>query len=349
MIHTVKSKQQGWKKVDFSSLEFGQIPTDHMFVNDFGPNGWQEAQIVPYSPMSYSPFTAAFHYGQTVFEGLKAYRTKSGQISIFRPKDHARRFNRSLERMCMPTVPEGLFLYALNELLKIDSEWVPNLDGSSLYVRPFMFATQDKLGVHISERYRFMIVCTPVGQYYSRPLSVKIEQEYARAFPGGSGFAKCGGNYGISFYPYKKAHDEGFDQIIWTDAATHTYVEESGTMNIGFIVDKKLITPPAGETILKGITRDSLLAIASEAGFCIEERPIGYRDILSLIENGKKVEAFGIGTAATIAPIERIYADGKVYQTHCAPNAHMFTLKKRLEAIRIGEAPDSWNWNWMVK
>lgn len=348
MIQLEQSAQEGWRETDFNHLAFGHTATDHMFVADYKQNAWSEARIVPYARMELSPFTSALHYGQTVFEGLKAYRQADGRISIFRPKDHAKRFNRSLKRMCMPAVPEDLFMEALNKLIDQEQHWVSDVEGTSLYIRPFMFATDDKLGVQISGNYRFMIVCSPVGKYYSNALKVKIEQHYARAFCGGTGFAKCGGNYGMSFYPYLQAHNEGFDQVIWTDAATHQFIEESGTMNIGFIIDQKLVTPSVDETILDGITRDSLLKIASKDGLEVEERLIDYHEIVSAVEQGKAVEAFGIGTAATIAPIQEIQVDGKSYTTYTEPNAGMFRLKRIFEDIRMGKSPDLWKWNWMV-
>ena len=347
-IQIEQAAMKRWREVDFSDLEFGRIATDHMFVADFKGNEWQNARIVPYGNVELSPFTSGLHYGQTVFEGLKAYRLKDGRISVFRPQSHARRFNLSLERMCMPHVPEALFMEALMTLLEIDANWVSNVEGTSLYIRPFMFATEDKLGVKVADNYRFMIVCSPVGKYYSGTLKVKVEQKYARAFRGGTGFAKCGGNYGTSFYPYQLAYSEGFDQIIWTDAETHEFIEESGTMNIGFIIDQKLITPLVGETILAGITRDSLLKIAAQSGLQIEERPISFRSIIAEIDNGKPVEAFGIGTAATIAPIREIWADGVSFPTYHQPDATMYRLKQLFEDIRIGKAADTWGWNVLI-
>ncbi len=337
-----------YHEVDFENLEFGKIPTDHMFVTDYDEGQWRDQEIVPYAPMQMTPFTSAFHYGQTVFEGMKAFRLSDGRISIFRPRDHARRFNRSLERMCMPPVPEALFTGAMDALISLDRHWVPKGQGTSLYIRPFMIATDDRLGVKVADHYRFMIVCSPVGAYYLKPIRVKVEQHYARAFRGGTGFAKCGGNYGMSFYPYARAVEEGFDQVIWTDAETHEFVEESGTMNIGFIRNDTLITPPAGETVLAGITRDSLLKIAVSMGMKVEERLISYRSIAGFIEKGERIEAFGIGTAATVAPIRELYFEGKSFGTYTGPDATMFRLKRTLEDIRTGLTPDRWGWNHIV-
>jgi branched-chain amino acid aminotransferase len=348
-IETEKSTRKSLKEVDFNNLEFGRVATDHMFMANYKEGGWFDAGIIPFGTMQISPFTAALHYGQTVFEGLKAYRHVNGDISIFRPADHADRFNRSLDRMCMPQVTLDLFMDALDTLIRMDSDWVTGIEGTSLYIRPFMFATDDKIGVQVSHNYRFMIVCSPVGKYYSKPLKVKVERKYARAFRGGTGSAKCGGNYGVSFYPYQQAVREGFDQILWTDAASHEFIEESGTMNVGFIIDKRLITPRVGETILAGVTRDSILKIASRTGLIIEERHVDYHEIISSVEDGKKVEAFGIGTAATIAPISEIGVDGKRYNTYTEPDAVMFRLKKTLEDIRTGKQPDRWKWNRIVK
>jgi len=348
-IQIEKSSQEAWKAIDFTHLEFGRISTDHMFVADFKCGEWQDARIIPYAPMSLTPFTSALHYGQTVFEGLKAYRLSDNRISIFRPESHAARFNHSLERMCMPIVPLELFMNALDSLIRLDAHWVSDTEGTSLYIRPFMFATEDKLGVQIADHYRFMIVCSPVGKYYSKFLRVKVEQKYTRAFPGGTGFAKCGGNYGVSFYPYKEAHDEGFDQILWTDGATHQFLEESGTMNVGFIIGNKFITPRLIETILAGMTRDSLLHIAADEGLSVEERPIPFTEITAAIQSGERVEAFGIGTAATIAPIQEISVNGSLFSTYIEPDATMFRLKQRLEDIRLGKSPDRLHWNHIIE
>lgn len=339
------SSYTGWQEVDFNTLEFGRLATDHQFVADYKEGAWTSLRIVPFAPMMLSPFTAALHYGQTVFEGMKAYRLADGRISIFRSLDHARRMNRSLERMCMPTVPESLFVEAIDRLVDQEKNWVSSLEGTSLYIRPFVFAMEHRLGVRASDKYRFMVVCSPVGKYYDKPLRVRVEQSYARAFPGGTGFAKCGGNYGVSFYPYQKAHEDGYDQVLWTDAATHRHIEESGTMNVGFVVGNTFMTPPAGETVLAGITRDSVLHVAARDGLKVEVRSIDYREITGWIEQGIRVEAFGIGTAATIAPICEIAVDGKPYETYVGADAVMYQLKKGVEDIRLGRASDSFNWN----
>lgn len=334
---------------DISNPEFGRIATDHMFVAEYAQGQWQNLRIEPFGNIALSPFAAGLHYGQTVFEGLKAFRTINGNIHIFRPQSHARRFNRSLERMCMPTVPEDMFLQAVVSLVKTDCAWVPAAPEASLYIRPFMVATGNKLGVKISDRYLFMIVCSPAGNYYSEPLKLKVEQHYTRACPGGTGFAKCGGNYGASYFPYARAHDEGFDQVIWTDPETHRYMEESGTMNLGFVIGNRFLTPSTGDTVLEGITRSSFLALAPQLGLHIEERRISYHEIVEYAEKGERVEAFGMGTAAVVSPIREIWADGHGHTFYTQADATMYQLKKALQEVRTGAVPDLFGWNFLVE
>lgn len=344
---TITEKQQ--KQVtDTKSKPFGITPTDHMFVAEYKDGEWSNSRIVPFEDLSISPIAQCLHYGQTVFEGMKAFRMADGGINIFRPEKHYERFCISLDRMCMPRVPETLFHEALKQLVQLDGEWIPGDDDGSLYVRPFMFASEERLGVKIADEYIFMIVCTPAYQYYAKPLKVKVEEHYSRAAFGGTGFAKCGGNYGGAYYPTRLAQKEGFDQVIWTDSRSHEFIEESGTMNLMFYMDGVLVTPPLGGTILDGVTRDSLLAIAKDMGIHVAVRPITHREIKDALEQGKRVEAFGAGTAAVVAPIEVIRIGDKDYNCYLGEDALAYTLKKQLDAIRKGSTSDKYNWNSII-
>jgi branched-chain amino acid aminotransferase len=291
----------------------------------------------------------SLHYGQSIFEGMKAYRSKNDEILVFRPEENLKRFNKSALRMCMPEVPEEIFLGGLKQLLELDKQWVPDKEGCSLYIRPFMFATDEYVGVTPSNTYKFIIFNCPVGSYYSKPLKVRVETQYIRAAKGGVGFAKNAGNYGGSLYPTQLANKEGYDQIIWTDAATHQYVEEAGTMNLMFIIDGVLVTAPTGDTILDGVTRKSVLQIAKDWGMKVEERQLSIKELVDGILNGSVTEAFGAGTAAVIAPIQTIGFEGKDYEL--APRTDSdFSAKvfKEINQIRLGEIPDTRNWIWKV-
>lgn len=344
---TITEKQQ--KQVtDTKSKPFGITPTDHMFIAEYKDGEWSNSRIVPFEDLSISPIAQCLHYGQTVFEGMKAFRTKDGNINIFRTDKHYERFCLSLDRMCMPRVPETLFQEALKQIVQLEGDWIPGDEDGSLYVRPFMFASEERLGVKISDEYIFMIVCTPAYQYYAKPLKVKVEEHYSRAAFGGTGSTKCGGNYGGAYYPTRLAQQQGYDQVIWTDSRRHEYIEESGTMNLMFYMDGVLVTPPLGGTILDGVTRDSLLAIAKDMGLNVAVRPITHREIKDALEQGKRVEAFGSGTAAVVAPIEVIRIGDKDYNCYLGDDALAYTLKKKLDAIRKGTAPDIYNWNTII-
>lgn len=334
--------------VDTRSIPFGVQPTAHMFTARYADGQWQDARIAPFSPLTMSPLALCLHYGQTVFEGMKAFYMNDGRINIFRPRKHYERFCKSLKRMCMPEVPEALFMEALHQLVQLDAEWVPNDADSALYIRPFMIATEERLGVKISDEYLFMIVCTPSYQYYSKPLRVKIETGFARAAEGGTGETKCGGNYGAAYYPTQLAKEAGFDQVVWTDSKTHEFIEESGTMNLMFVIDDTLLTPPLSGTILDGVTRDSLLTIAKEHGIVTNEQPVRWRDLQAALENGKRVEAFGAGTAAVVAPIEAIAIGNDIYPCYTGPDALMYKLQQMLLDVRKGAAPDTHAWNYII-
>lgn len=348
-IHIQPISNSRIDQVDFDNLTFGRSFADHMLVAEYANGAWQSATIQPYGPLSYQPAMMSLHYGQSIFEGMKGYRSASGDIQVFRPEENMKRFNKSAFRMCMPEVPEDLFLGGLRTLLKLDQAWVPAKEGCSLYIRPFMFATDEYVGVTPSITYRFIIFNCPVGSYYTKPLRVRVETEYIRAAKGGVGFAKNAGNYGGSLFPTQNAIKDGYDQIIWTDAATHQFVEEAGTMNLMFIVNGSLVTAPTGDTILDGVTRKSVLQIAKDWGMDVQERPLAIKELIEGIENGSVTEAFGAGTAAVIAPIATIGFEGVDYQLPDRKEK-IFSAKvfKEINQIRLGEIPDSRGWIWKV-
>lgn len=344
-IDISKTANSRIKEVDFTNIPFGKVYSDHMFVADFEGGQWKNFRIKPYAPLQLSPANATLHYGQSVFEGMKAYKNEAGEVLVFRPEANFRRLNKSAERMCIPQISEEMFMQGLNELLKLDKDWVPNTANTSLYIRPFIFAADDYIGIRPSDTYRFMIFTCPVGAYYSEPVKVKIETKYSRAASGGTGAAKAAGNYAGSLYPAMQAHKLGYHQLIWTDALTHQYIEESGTMNVMFLIGDTLLTSPAGDTILAGITRDSVLTLAREWGYKVEERKVSVKEVMEAIENGTLKEAFGTGTAATIAQIAVIGHEGKDY-TLPAVEGREFSNRvlKALDEIKTGRAEDKWNW-----
>jgi branched-chain amino acid aminotransferase len=349
-IRIQKSKYTSLQDVDMEELEFGKYISDHMFICPYKNGDWQQPEIKPFQDLSLSPATLALHYGQSIFEGMKAFRLEDGRINIFRIDKHHERLNRSLTRMCMPSIPFELFQSALMELVRLDSDWVPKAEGTALYIRPLVFASEARFGVKVSEEYQFLIMTGPVPALYSHPIKVKVERNYIRAAKGGTGYAKCAGNYGGAFYPTQQARAEGYDQVIWTDATQHEYFEESGMMNLMFVIDDILITPPLSDSILDGVTRDSLLQIAAAMKITIEERPIGIAELINAFKNNTLQEAFGAGTAAVVAPISIIGIDNINYQLPATrEDAIMFRLKKELELIRSGRKEDRWNWNNIVE
>ena len=349
MGYTISITQQSERKTkDARSVPFGVQPTEHMFVAEYKKGAWHDPRIVPFADLTMSPFALCLHYGQTVFEGMKAFAMNDGRVNIFRPEKHYDRFIKSLERMCMPAVPKNLFIEALHQLVQIDAGWIPQQEDGSLYLRPFMIATEERLGVKAADEYLFMIVATPAYQYYTAPLKVKVETTYVRAAEGGTGFAKCGGNYGGALYPTQLARDAGYDQVLWTDNHHHEFIEESGTMNVMFVINGELITPPLSGTILDGVTRDSLLTLAKDMSLHITKRKISYHEIQKALENGQRVEAFGAGTAAVIAPIEVLAIGNKEYRCYIENDALMYQLQQRLYQIRKGTATDLHQWNYIV-
>ena len=343
-----KVLHSGIREVDFENLEFGKFIADHMLIGDYSDGEWNLPKIVPYADISLSPATLALHYGQTVFEGMKAFRMADGRINIFRMEKHHQRFNRSLHRMCMPAVPEEIFVEGLMQLIQLDKDWVPGKEGSALYIRPFMYASEAKMGLQVSNGYRFLTFTGPVPTLYSKPIKVKVETEYIRAARGGTGFAKCGGNYGGALYPTQKAKEQGYDQVLWTRGEDIKFIEESGMMNAMFVIGGTLITAPLSDTILDGVTRDSLLTLAKDLGIPIEERPVSVDELRKAFINRSVTEAFGAGTAAVVAPIQTIGIEGIDYHLPAYNDTSVLNiLKNNLERIRSGRQEDTHHWNFI--
>lgn len=316
-----------------------------MFRAEFRNGAWGQASVVPYGQISISPGTPALHYGHSIFEGLKAYRSANNEVLAFRPYDNWKRLNISAERMCMQPVPENLFMDGLTALLELDQDWIPEGEGASMYIRPFLFSADEFIGIRPSVDFTFMIIMSPAGQYYTAPVKVKVEQHYTRAVKGGTGFAKAGGNYGGAIYPAKLAQDKGYHQLIWTDGITHEYIEESGTMNVMFVIDGTLITPPLSDSILAGITRDSVLQLAKSWGWPVAERKISVKELRTNLEQGLVTEAFGMGTAATIASIALIGFDDKDYQLPALTgDAKSSQIRTYLDRLKRGLEKDDFGW-----
>ncbi|WP_313269154.1 branched-chain amino acid aminotransferase [Sphingobacterium sp.] len=336
-------------QVDFDNLKFGKILSDHMLVANYDDGEWKDVSIVPYGDISISPSMSALHYGQAIFEGIKAYKFADGTVSIFRPDRNWERFNKSAARLQMPEVPEEIFMDGLSKLLDIDRNWIPAKEGSSLYIRPFMFATEAALGVHPSKSYKFIIITGPVGAYYSKAISLKVETYYTRAAEGGVGFSKNAGNYALSLYPTQLANDEGYDQIMWTDASEHKYIEEAGTANLIFRIGDTIITPH-GDTILHGVTRRTIMELAEKWGYKAEQRKVSIQELIDGIQAGTVTEAFAAGTAATITDISRIGFEGQDY--HLPPvEGREFSNRvlNYLNDLRYGKVEDPFGWNYLVK
>ena len=347
-IRVEPTQQSRLAQVDFNNLKFGQIMSDHMLVAEYDNGQWTDVSIVPYGDLTISPSISSLHYGQAIFEGIKGYKFADGTVSIFRPDENWKRFNKSAARLQMPAVPEEIFLGGLKKLLDIDRGWVPSKEGTSLYIRPFMFATESALGVHPSISYKFLIITCPVGAYYSKPISLKVETYYTRAAEGGVGFSKNAGNYALSLYPTQLANDEGYDQIMWSDANEHKYVEEAGTANLIFRIGDTIITPH-GDTILHGVTRRTIMTLAEKWGYKAEQRKVSVQELLDGIENGSVSEAFAAGTAATVTHIDRIGFEGKDY--HLPPiEGRDFSNKvlSYLNQLRYGQIADEFGWNFIV-
>ncbi len=345
-IDITKTESSKIPHTDFDNLVFGQTISDHMFVADFENGEWINPRIEPYAPLALNPANATLHYGQSVFEGMKAYKNEEDEILLFRADANQKRLNESAKRMCIPAVPEEIFMEGLMQLLEIDKEWIPCKSGCSLYIRPFIFATDDYLGIRPSHKYKFMIFTCPVGNYYAKPVTVKVEVEFTRAAEGGTGAAKAAGNYAGSLYPALLAQQQGYDQLLWTDSKSHQHIEESGTMNVMFMINDTLITAPTSTgTILKGITRDSVLTLAKDMGVKVEERFLRVIELEEALKNHTLQEAFGTGTAATIAHISKININGQDFELpETKPDDFSNRVLETLDAIKYGKVADPHNW-----
>lgn len=331
--------------VDFSNLPFGRTFSDHMFVADYKDGKWQDAKIVPFESFSMHPASMVLHYGQAIFEGMKASKGKDGEPLFFRPEEHVTRINASADRMCMPNVPKDLFLDAVNTLVDIDQGWIPPQSGSALYIRPYMFATDEFIGVRPSETYKFIIFTGPVGPYYAKPVSLIAEQTYARASRGGTGEAKCAGNYAASLLPARIAHEKGYDQVMWMDTEEFRYVQEVGTMNIFFVIDGKVITPATDGQILKGITRKSALTILKDKGYEVEEKPVDINEVVKAYQNGTLQEVFGTGTAAVVSHVAKIaYKDLVMELPPVSERKVGPAIKAEIDGLRSGTVEDTRGW-----
>ncbi len=325
--------------------EFGATFSDHMLVADWEAGSWKPAQIVPFGPLSFSPALTPFHYGQAIFEGFKAHRIPNGGVALFRPRENFARMNRSAARLAMPEIPESLFFEGVTQLVRLDRDWVPHREGGALYVRPVYFGVDDTLLVRPANRFRFIIMTCPVGPYFAQPIRLLAEERFVRAFPGGTGDSKAAGNYAGGLLAARLAQEKGFHNVLWLDGIERRYVEESGVMNVFFVVDGKAITPPLGGTILRGVTRDSSLTLLRDLGIPVEERQISIDEVLSAHAAGKLTEAFGAGTAAIVAPIACIrYRDRDLQFAAVSDSSVATRLRSRLVAIQTGRELDKHNW-----
>lgn len=345
-----KSDKSSISAVDYKNLGFGKVFTDHLFEVDYVNGQWQTPKVIPFHQLSLHPATSFIHYGQTIFEGLKAFKDANGDILVFRPKTNWARMNKSAERVCMPPIPEEIFINGLEALLKIDEAWFPKESGTSMYIRPFMFSMDAEIRVRPSDTYKFMIIISPSGAYYSEPVKVTVEKHYVRASNGGLGFAKTAANYAASLLPAKKAVEKGYHQLIWTDSKEHKYIEEAGTMNFMFVINGKLITPQLSDSILDGVTRDSIIQLAKDMGVSVEERKVSVEEVVNALKNGTLQDAFGAGTAATVSHIIQIADEGVDY--HLPPVAQRDFSNKvadLLNNIKLGLVPDPHNWIHKIK
>ncbi len=331
-------------EVDFTNLEFGAVFTDHMFSCDYINGEWVNPEIIPYQPISVSPASRVFHYGQACFEGMKAYKDINNKIWLFRPDENYKRIIKSSLRLAMPEFPENLFFEGLNNLLKLDSDWIKPGLGNSLYIRPFIFATEGSINATEANQYKFMIICAPASSYYSGEVRVKIEKSFSRAAKGGVGYAKAAGNYAAQFYPTTLAKNEGFQQIIWTDSSNHEYIEEAGTMNLFFRIGNKLITAPTSDSILDGVTRKSLIQIAKDQGIEVEVRPIKVEELIDAAKNNTLVEIFGSGTAVVVLPIKGFGYENSKYELIQKENSWAIMFKNILNNIQYNLIEDPYNW-----
>jgi len=348
-INITKAERSKLQDINLDNIPFGHFFTDHMLEADFEAGEWKNVEIKPYQPLLVSPSTAVFHYGQAIFEGIKAYKNQKGEAFIFRPFENFNRFNISAERMQMPTLPEELFIEGMRKLIELDKNWIPQRHNYSLYIRPVMSSSDEIIGVRPSDNYKFLIILSPTGPYYSAPMRIYVEEKYVRAVEGGVGYAKAAGNYAAAMYATAQAKKQGYDQVLWTDAFEHNYVQECGTMNIFFIIDDKALTPDLSSgTILDGVTRQSAMTLLTDMGYKVEERPVSIHEIIDAYKSGKQVEAFGTGTAATISLIKELRYKDFVMNFDVEKWKAGPTLKTWMTEIREGLKEDKYHWMWKV-
>ncbi len=343
-IKISKVKETKISNVDFSNLTFGTIFTDHMLVCDFINGAWQTPEIKGYAPFVMDPSAKVFHYGQAIFEGMKAYKDSNEDVWLFRPDQNFERFNKSAVRMCMPEVPQDVFMNGLKTLLDIDRNWVQKGVGNSLYIRPFMISTENAVMASPSTDFRFCIILSPVNAYYTGDVKVVIAEHYSRAANGGIGAAKAAGNYAGQFYPTKLASAQGYQQIIWTDDATHTKLEEAGTMNVFFRINDTLITAPTSERILDGVTRKSVIDVAKSKGIRVEIRDVFVDEIVEAAKSGTLKEIFGAGTAAIISPISAFSYQENSFDLAKQENSFAKDIKETIQNIQHKLTVDTFNW-----
>ncbi|MBD0779094.1 branched-chain amino acid aminotransferase [Maribacter sp. ANRC-HE7] len=347
-IKVEKAKTSKIGQVDFNNLAFGNVFTDHMVVCNYKNGSWEVPEIVPYHPITLDPSAKIFHYGQSIFEGMKAYKDGNDDIWLFRPMDNCKRLNISAKRMAIPEIPEDYFMESLKALLKLEKDWIPQTPGSSLYIRPFIFASGNGFHASPADEYMFIIAFAPSGAYFSGKVKVLIEEKYSRSANGGVGFAKAGGNYAGQFYPTQLAVDKGYNQVIWTDDNTHEYIEEAGAMNIFVRINDTLLTAPTSDRILDGITRRSILKIAESEGIPVEERKIAVSELIKAAKDGSLKEMFGAGTAAVISPISTFGFRDVDYDLPETPNSYAALFKKCITDIQYNRAEDNFGWRLKV-
>lgn len=348
-IEIIKAKTTKINDVDFDNLKFGHVFSDHMLECDFKNGKWQAPKVVPYQAITLDPSAKIFHYGQSVFEGMKAYKDANEKVWLFRPLENFKRLNISSKRLSIPELPENYFMDGLKALLEIDKDWIPTKDGSTLYIRPFIFASGNGFHASPADEYKFIICTAPSGAYFAGEVKVLIEEKYSRSANGGVGFAKAGGNYAGQFYPTQLAIEKGYQQVIWTDDNTHEYIEEAGAMNIFVRINDTLITGPTSDRILDGITRRSIIELAKSEGIAVDIRKITVSEVVEAAKNGSLKEMFGAGTAAVISPIAGFGYQDTDYELPKLSDTYANHLKKRITDIQTNKTDDPFGWRYEVK
>ncbi len=349
-IHIEKVSQSRINEVDFDNIPFGKYYGDHMFMADYNDGKWGNCRIVPYGNLSLSPATTFIHYGQSIFEGMKAYKAPDGSPQIFRPGKNFDRLNLSAKRMAMPELPNEIFMEGLHQLIDLDQQWIPARKNCSLYIRPYMFATDEYIGIKPTNQFRFIIITSPAGAYYTKPVKVLVSDKYVRAFHGGTGFAKAAGNYAATMLPMRQAREKGYDQVLWLDGKEFKYVQEIGTMNIFFIIAGVIVTPKIEDTLLDGITRDSVIQLLKDKGASVEERLVTIDEIYEAYKKGTLEGSFGTGTAATIAPVATYNYKGEdLNLPQLSDDSIIYQVKNELEAIKTSKTADKHGWIVKIK